>query len=354
MSRVDLLQTPDEERWEHFVQREPRAGIYHSLAWRDVTREGLGHEPCYLCARDHAGEVVGILPLFRVRGWISGHRLVSVPMRDRGGPVGRTPEIEAELMAAAVELCRATRGDFLEVRTLDPLDAAAVADLPLVRQQHWITSRVDLSGGHEQTWKRLHQKVRQHVRKGEAQGVSVELDSSHDGLVRFFDAFVSARTAMGIPPFPFRFIEAVWKHLIVPGRANLLLAVHESTLINGMINLVSKDTVIAAYSAPQRQWAKLYPAEMVYWRTMEWGARSGFATFDFGADSPTQEGLIAFKAKFGAQTTLMSSYFYLHRTRTPQQADSSSESYALARRIWRMLPDSWSRVLGAQVTRRLS
>jgi CelD/BcsL family acetyltransferase involved in cellulose biosynthesis len=121
-----------------------------------------------------------------------------------------------------------------------------------------------------------------------------------------------------------------------------------------MINLMSKDTVIAAYSAPQKDWLKLYPAEVVYWQTIAWAADHSFATFDFGADSPTQEGLIAFKAKFGASQTAMSSYFFLHRARDLPNFDSSTAAYTLARRVWSWLPQSMSRAGGAWVTRRLS
>jgi FemAB-related protein (PEP-CTERM system-associated) len=353
MSRVGLLEAADEDRWEHFVEANPRAGIYHSLAWRAVTCEGFGHTAQYLCAKNGAGDIVGVMPLFRVHG-VRGHRLVSVPMRDRGGPVGEDAGVEHELLAAAIDLARETGAQYLEVRTLDPLAEDSIAGLALRQHRHWVTSRVDLRGGADATWKRLQHKVRQHVRKAEGQGVQVELDSSREGVFRFFDAFVRARTAMGIPPFPREFMDAIWRHLIAAGRANLIMATSGSAIINGMINLLSKDTVIAAYSAPQRAWLKMYPAEMVYWNTISWGAKQGFATFDFGADSPTQEGLIAFKAKFGATTTVMSSYFLLHRARELPNFDSSSAAYALARRVWSWLPDSISRLGGAWITRRLS
>ena len=353
MSRVVLLEQPDEDRWEHFVEANPRAGVYHSLAWRAVTCEGLGHTPQYLCAKNGAGDIVGVMPLFRVNG-VRGHRLVSVPMRDRGGPVGEDAAVEHELLAAAIDLARETGAQYLEVRTLDPLAEDSIAGLALSQHRHWVTSRVDLRGGADAAWKRLQHKVRQHVRKAEGQGVQVELDSSREGVFRFFEAFVRARTAMGIPPFPRQFLDAIWGHLIAAGRANLILATSGSSLINGMINLLSKDTVIAAYSAPQRAWLKLYPAEMVYWNTISWGAKHGFATFDFGADSPTQEGLIAFKAKFGATTRVMTSYFILHRARQLPNFDSNSPAYTLARRVWSWLPDSISRLGGAWITRLLS
>lgn len=353
MTTVKLLEPPDEDAWENFVSSHERADIYHTLAWRAVTCEGFGHGARHLCAKDGSGNVVGVLPLFRVHG-LTGHRLVSVPLRDRGGPVGRDAAVEHALLAAAVGLARETGAHYLDVRTLFPLDEAAHAGLPIVPSQHWVTSRVDLRGGSDAVWKRLHQKVRQHVRKAEGEGVTVDIDASRDGVARFFDAFVQVRTSMGIPPFPRSFIDSVWRHLIATGRANLLLASSGSTLINAMINFLSKDTVIAAYSAPRRQWLKHYPAEMVYWHTMSWGARSGYATFDFGADSPRQEGLIAFKGKFGATTTPMSSYYFLNRVKSPPNLDSSTSAYRLARRVWAWLPDPVSRLAGAWVTRRLS
>lgn len=353
MSRIAPLDAATEESWERFVETHPRAGIYHSLAWRAVTCDGLGHDPRYLCAKNGSGDVVGVLPLFDVKGF-GGRRLVSVPMRDRGGPVGRDPGIERDLLVAAIDLARELDAGYLDVRTLNPLAEETITDLPLLHQQYWVTSRVDLRGGSDAAWKSMHQRARQGVRKATEQRVVVEMDSSREAVGRFFDAFVQARTALGIPPFPRVFFDAIWRHLISAGRANLFIASDGPTIMNGLINLLSKDTVIAAYAAQRRTSIKLFSAELIYWQTIAWGAKERFATFDFGADSPAQEGLMAFKRKFGATSTVMSAYYFLYRSKAPPNFDSSTGSYVLARRLWSWLPDSLSRVGGAWVTRHLS
>ncbi len=352
--QVSLLESADEMEWDLFAGTHPLGNIYHTLDWKRVTEEAFGHQPFYLLARDAAGRVTGVLPLFQVKG-VFGSRLVSVPMRDRGSLIASDAASAAALVARATALTRELGCEYLELRSAEELDPGVAAAHGLQCVRHWVTTRVDLLPGKDALWKSLDKNaVRWAITNVRKKGVRVERDPTAEGIRTFYEMFARTRSAMGIPPFPPALFEAIARRLIANGKANLFLAWKDTEPVGGMINFFSKDTFIPAYAAPQKKWLKLYPSELVIWCAMEWAADNGFHTFDFGADSPRQTGLLRFKRKWGGVQHAMVSYFYLNGAKSLPNFDSSSPLYGLARKTWSLLPGPLSRKLGGWVTRQLS
>jgi FemAB-related protein (PEP-CTERM system-associated) len=350
---ADLLQVGEEGRWNAFAESHPDGTIYHSLAWRSVTQEGLGHRPYYLRSADSSGEFHAILPLFLVKGPF-GRRLVSVPMRDRGGLLANDRESASLLLRRAIALTRELECRYLELRSLNDLDAQISREYGLVTERGWITTRIDLSQGTDRLWSALDRDaVRWAITKVRRQGVTFELDNSGRAIDLFFELFARTRTSMGIPPFPKRLFTAIWEHVIERGHGNLAVVRSGSQPINAMISLFSGGCFVPAYAAPQNEWRKSYPSEVIFWGTIEWAARQGFRCYDFGADSARQTGLLWFKRKWGGVPHAMSYNYFLNGGAAPV-LDSSSPTYSLARAAWRHLPLTASKLLGSWITRQLS
>ncbi|MCC6862086.1 MAG: GNAT family N-acetyltransferase [Bryobacterales bacterium] len=344
----------DYAAWEAFVEAHPRSNIYHSLAWKAVTEEGLGHRAIYLKAVDGGGSIRGVLPLFLIKG-IAGRRLVSVPMRDRGGLLTLDRASARALLAEAVRLSRELRCAYLELRSLDEFDPELASEFGLAVSRHWVTTRVDLSAGVDRLWKALDRDaIRWAINKATRGGMTFEDDQSQAGIDLFYGLFVRTRTGMGIPPFPRNLFTAIWQHLISKGKARLFVVRQKGMPVHAMINFLSGDTFIPAYAAPQNEWRKSYPNEFMFWHTIRWAAEQGFRYYDFGADSPRQAGLLQFKRKWGGVPHPVSYVFHLNGRSQPPNFDSSSGSYDLVRKVWRRFPLPLSRALGAWATRQLS
>ncbi len=142
--------------------------------------------------------------------------------------------------------------------------------------------------------------------------------------------------------------------MIARNKANLFIVRMNGTPINAMINFFSKDTFVPAYAAPQPEWRKYYPNDFMFWNTIAWAANQGFRTYDFGADSSYQKGLLWFKKKWGGVHYPMFYSYYLSGPQAPPNFDSSSPAYRLLRAVWANLPVSVSQHLGAWATRQLS
>src|SRR6266516_1881982 len=66
-------------RWEALVTTLPNGLVYHHPAWLQVLEEAYGYKPVNLICEDADGHLRGILPIFSVRGLLTGRRLSSLP-----------------------------------------------------------------------------------------------------------------------------------------------------------------------------------------------------------------------------------------------------------------------------------
>ncbi len=351
---IRLMEEKDGKAWDSYANGHPEGTIYHTTAWKYVTEEGFGHRAHYLLAEDISGSIQGLLPLFFVDG-IFGRRLVSLPMRDRGSVLATDPSVANELIASAIQSTQELDCKYLELKSLNNLDIAPTSLESLELDRNWITSRIDLTPGEEQLWRRLDKDaVRWAVKKASKNGIRVDEEHSERGVEIFYEMFVHTRCSMGIPPFPKHLFTAIWENIISKGLGNMFIAWLGNEPVNAIINLLSKDTLIAAYAAPQNQWRKYYPSDAIFWKTISWAANNGYRYCDFGANSAQQTSLIWYKKKWGAVQHPMFYYYYLNKGSGLPNFDSSSSSYNLMRQTWKLLPEALCKPLGSWVTRQLS
>lgn len=97
--------TGEASEWDSFVRRQNGWSHFHLFAWKNVITRVFGHECIYLATRDQAGQLLGVLPLVRVKSLLFGHYLVSMPFVNYGGPLGIDVALAA-LVPYAVNLAR--------------------------------------------------------------------------------------------------------------------------------------------------------------------------------------------------------------------------------------------------------
>src|SRR5437763_12018196 len=132
-----------EDEWDSFAVAHAGFTHFHRLRWRSLMERVFGHECLYLAARDWQGDLVGVLPLVRVRSLVFGHYLVSMPFLNYGGPLGSQQAIRA-LVAEAVMIAQRENVKLLELRSRAPLPLTVTAS------HRKITVILDLSKSSEE------------------------------------------------------------------------------------------------------------------------------------------------------------------------------------------------------------
>lgn len=353
-AKITALVPELHEAWDQFVASHAEAGVYHTLAWQRVTEEGLGHKSRALCALDELGQICGILPLFEVRG-IFGRRLVSLPMRDRGGPVAEDDATAQALVEHAANIATEERWRYLEIKRAEPMPDTWQADRNWVQHGAWITTRLDLQPGVDALWSALSKKSRRWpVNKARREGVEIVEGADDDALRAFYALFLGTRRDLGVPPYGFRFFQAIQRHLLAAGHGRLILAMHEGQPVHGLIEFFSKESVLSAYAAPLRAARSLHANELIWWSSIEHAAQQGYRTYDFGADSEQQENLLWFKQSWGGEPHPMAYQYFLPEGGEPPSFDNSGARFDWIRRVWGYVPLPLTRLVGHFVTRQAS
>ena len=117
---VKQLDESDYARWDNFVRQSPDGTFYHLAGWKRLIENELNHETYYLYC-EIGGEIASALPLVRVKSWLFGDALISMPFLVYGGPIATNDQALGEVVKAARELAEKLAVDHLELRNQVPL-----------------------------------------------------------------------------------------------------------------------------------------------------------------------------------------------------------------------------------------
>jgi hypothetical protein len=109
---VRRLDDSDHGRWDSFVRQSPDGTFYHLAGWRRLFENELQHETHYLYC-EVGGEIVAVLPLARVKSWLFGDALISVPFLVYGGPIAINEQALDKVVDAARNLAEELGVDYL-------------------------------------------------------------------------------------------------------------------------------------------------------------------------------------------------------------------------------------------------
>lgn len=328
----------DPARWDAFVRSAPDSTHCHAAAWWEVVREVLGHECIYLVARDDTREILGALPLVRVRSRWTGDYLVSVPFLNAGGPIGE-PGARRTLVERGLEIARRLGVDLYELRARGPLDAS----LPVSARKARVTLGLPDEAG--ALWRRFPSKLRSQIRRPTKDGMDAAF--GHEHLEAFYEVFASNMRRLGTPVLPRAFFEraaALW------GDAAVIGVVYAGTRpVAGGFGILWREELELVWASSLREYAAASPNMLLYWRFMERAIALGARTFDFGRSSPGS-GTHRFKLQWGGVSEPLP-WAYWSRSGRASPPTTASTKWRIASAVWRRLPVALTRRLGPHLAR---
>ncbi len=342
--RVREFTTNDTAAWEEFVRRCPAATVFHRLPWRDVIAGVFGHTPAYLLAEDDAG-VQGVLPLFVLRTRFFGTMAVSLPFLNYGGVAAANDEAAAALLAEAERIGRESDCAYVEFRHRQGVPAAQA----LPTNDFKVTSILLLPPDEETLWtKKLHQNVRNKVRKAEKNGVRIE--TGVQLLDEFYYVFSMNQRDHGTPVLPRRWFAAVREAF--GDDARFYVSRHGGRPIGAKLVIDFRDTCHFIWSASTRKGNQYAPVPAMNWAALRDALARGMKRVDFGR-STKDTGSQQFKKYWGVEIEpLYWQYHLLTRTEMPG-LNPNNPKFALAIRVWRRLPLFLTHWIGPRLARDL-
>jgi CelD/BcsL family acetyltransferase involved in cellulose biosynthesis len=304
-----IVQIDPETRpgWDEFARKHPCGLIYHLAGWKRLLEGCFPHIRGTVLALMDGEEIRSALPLYEVRSWLLGNRLVSIPYATICDPLVSGIQDASVLLDAADALRRNRNSSFLEVRTFN------TAPLLHKRLSGCIFHKcheIPLSEDPARVEKTFRANIRQRIRKTAKGTLRLRVGTSREDICSLYRLNLKTRKRLGLPPQPFSFFEALREIFAPEGKVEILSAERNGKAIAAVLLYKYKDRVSAEFTATDWTQIQFHPVHFLYWEAIRRACAEGFRVFDLGRTDPDNEGLLHFKDSWGTRIVNLSSFYY--------------------------------------------
>lgn len=337
---VRTLEPADRRRWDDYVTAHPEATFFHRAGWAEVIQRAFGHPTLFLYA-ERDGQIVGVLPLARVKSLLFGHALVSLPFCVYGGILAEDDAAARTLDDAARAEAAEQRVDHLEYRHRQPFHS----DWP--SKDLYVTFRKPIEPEVEANMQAIPRKQRRMVRKGIKAGLVSRVDRDEQ---RFFPVYAGNVHRLGTPVFSrhyFRILKDVFGE-----DCEFLTVSHEGEPVASVLSFYFRNEVLPYYGGGTPRARELAGYDFMYWELMRRACESGYRLFDFGR-SKRDTGSFSFKKNWGFEPEPLHYEFELHQGDAVPDHNPLNPKYQRLIRWWQRLPLPVANLIGPYVVRNL-
>lgn len=341
-------------RWDRFVAENPCGWICHLSNWQRLLEHSFKHIKGHFIALVDAEDqsIKAGLPIYEVRSWLTGHRLVSAPFATIFDPlVSHDSQIQI-LLNNTIQLSKELDSSYVEIRTLQKGSSLVHGEFRPFEgfKYHYL----DLSVSLDNLWKGFHrQSIRHKILKAEKYDIRVDFTDKKTDLDDFYRLYAIMRKKLSLPVQPYRFFTTMWDCLYPDGYFSLLMARKKNVAIGGLIVFNFKNQVSAEYLAYDVSSLNYYPNHILYWEAIRRAHEKGNAIFDFGRTSVLNTGLMVFKGRWGTKIVDIPTFFFPSGIARQKQNNEQSYRYRIIRIICQYIPKSMLRIFGELVYRHI-
>ena len=337
--QIDPVKDP---RWVEFLARHPRASVFDCPEWLEALRRTYGYDPFVLTTSPPGAELTNGLPLCRVKSWLSGRRLVSLPFSDHCEPLVDRPEELYEMLSFLTQEVRCGKWKYVELRPWNSAPRADGNSHGFQASRAFYVHKLDLSPSLEELFRRFHKScVQRKIRRGEREGLAYEGGVSESHLARFYHLLRLTRRRHGVPPQPLAWFRNLTHCL--GEKVAIHIASKNGQPIASILTLSFKKTIVYKYGCSDARYHNLGGMPFLFWRTIQEAKKMGLEEFDLGRSDPENSGLVTFKDHLGASCSTLTYYRY-----PASRAGLAANGWKLqtAKRVVAHMPDPVLNVAG--------
>jgi hypothetical protein len=354
MRRPEIIGPGESDKWDRFVESHPFGQVYHLTAWKNVLERCFEHIKGFrYVIRDEEDRIMAGLPVFRVKSWLTGTRLVCAPFASLYDPLVSNREQMDALSRALMGASRQLGCSRVELRTYrgDQYLEGSVFAASRFYKLHYLS----LNEPPEALKRRFHRTcVRQRISRAEKSGLRIKIADGKTDLRTFYGLLSMTRTRRGLPLQPFAYVEALWDELRPLGMLTVLIAQKDSRAIAAVLLLTYRDRVSVEVAASDKSFLCFSPIHYLFWEAIKWASARGFGTIDFGRTSPNNSNLMEFKERWGTECADLPYFYYPGHAAVMDSRREDSWKYTILRKlIASPMPSSFRRYIGALCYRHL-
>ena len=329
---VYQLNPLDDSRWPTFLDRRPDSSVFHSPGWLEALRRSYGYEPVVFTTTPPGQELSNGIVFCKIRSWVSGGRLVSLPFSDHCQPL-----TDGQSFAEVMDWLNTSRSvkhwKYVELR---PLSGTDTFHSDLAKSESFSLQVLDLRPDIDTLFRNFHKScVQRKIHRAEREGLTYQEGRSESHLAQFYELLLLTRRRHGLPPQPLVWFRNVVRSL---GEAvSIRIASKNGRPVASIITLKFKDVLVYKYGCSDSRFNNLGGNSLLFWKAIQDAKLAGHRQFDLGRSETDNPGLISFKENWGAASVPLDYY------RLPAQHAARLTSGwrgRIAKNVFSILPDS--------------
>lgn len=337
-------------RWAELVETHPRASIFHTVGWLEALRRTYGYKPVVFTTSPPTGKLENGLVFCRVRSWLTGPRMVSLPFSDHCEPLFSRPE-ELDFVVGCLQAeLEHQDWKYLELRPISgSFRQEDGTEIGFRTVHHYYLHRVDLRPALEDVFHGLHRNSAQRrILHAERMGLVCETESSPKLLKDFYGLLLLTRRRHHLPPQPY-----IWFRNLLDclGRAaEIRVAYKDKSPIAAILTLRFRNTCYYKYGCSDRRFNSCGAVPFLLWKAIESSKASGAEEFDLGRSEDYAEGLLTFKDHWAPSRMPLAYWRYPSVDGT---GPSERWKLEMAKRVFAFMPDKLLAMTGRLVYRHI-
>ena len=309
---IEVINPTEDARYDNFVREHPASTIYHHSAWKLLIESTFKSvSPYYLASYDKYGNMNGMLPGFISNKAFSNKKYISLPLATHCDPLFYSDDVYQKCIQYLLQNGIHNDVDLIELYCLN--QKQLLKDERFVEYGYYLTHILKLQKNiHHILMSFQRDSIRRYVKKVMNSGLILEYGRNLSDVKIFYRLLTLNRKKNGFPPLPYCFFKIMWEIFYPKNLIALLLVKNESQYIAGALLLKYKDHIYNEYSASDQNYLRIHPNHFLYWKSIEYAHQSGYSYYHFGRSSVDNEGLVAFKRKWGTEERQLYYYYYPH------------------------------------------
>ena len=333
-------------RWTALVENHPQASVFHTTNWLRALQTVYDYEPIAVTTCPPGASLTNGLVFCRIKSWLTGRRLVSLPFSDHCEALIDGPEELDEMLLHMKQELNKGKWQYVEIRPVSHRPGSHVGlETSLTYYFHCLDLRRSTT---QELFHNFHKDcVQRKIRRAEREALKYEEGNSEALLQKFYRLVVMTRRRQYLPPQPL-----AWFRGLISAFGNDLkirVASEGDLPVASILTLSHKRRMVYKYGGSIASLNKLGGMAFLFWKTIQEAKDKGFEELDLGRSDSDNLGLITFKEHWGATGTALRYWTYPPRPQVPH----STWQKGLARCLVRAAPDFALEAIGTLLYRHI-
>jgi hypothetical protein len=298
--RIYQFDPTRDARWTPFVEQHPRASVFHTTAWLRALQRTYGYEPVAFTTSPPNAELRNGVVFCRVKSWLTGRRLISLPFSDHCEPLCDSSEDLSFVMRYLLTTLERQGWKYLEVRGVD-WDLAHVTDTCMSMAPAYLLHCIDLRPAPDRILSSFDKdSVQRRIRRAEGAGLVERIGRSDELLRDFYGLFVTTRRRHHLPPIPYAWFQNLIQCLAEG--LEIRAAYMNKVPVAAILTLSFRHEAYYKYGCADSQYFRFGATPWLLWRAISAAKSRGCTTFDMGRTEEGHTGLLAFKNRWVSES----------------------------------------------------